>query len=55
MWKDVVSAAMPYMQHQISPLHFEFFGIDVIADASGQAWLIEANRLNLSAFSRCAQ
>lgn len=39
-----MEAALPYMAHQSSPLHFEFFGIDVIADASGGCWLIEANR-----------
>lgn len=44
MWAAVVAAALPYMQHQASPLHFEFFGIDVIADDAGQVWLIEANR-----------
>jgi hypothetical protein len=40
----VVEAALPYMQHQASPRHFEFFGIDVIADHAGQVWLIKANR-----------
>ena len=44
MWSAVVGAAHPYMQQQLSPLHFEFFGVDVIADTSGQCWLVEANR-----------
>ena len=33
------------MQEQRSPDHFEFFGIDVIADADGECWLIEINRV----------
>ena len=44
MWGAVVAAAGPYMQHQTSALHFEFFGIDVIADCTGACWLVEANR-----------
>lgn len=40
----MTKAAHPYMQHQVSPLHFEFFGVDVIADTAGQCWLVEANR-----------
>eukprot|EP00600_Ochromonadales_sp_CCMP1393_P010390 CAMPEP_0174954940 /NCGR_PEP_ID=MMETSP0004_2-20121128/709_1 /TAXON_ID=420556 /ORGANISM="Ochromonas sp., Strain CCMP1393" /LENGTH=347 /DNA_ID=CAMNT_0016202821 /DNA_START=412 /DNA_END=1455 /DNA_ORIENTATION=+ len=46
MWSAVVEAAMPYMSHQLRPeSHFEFFGIDVIADSDGGCWFIEANRL----------
>lgn len=48
MWSAVVEAALPYMQHQASARHFEFFGIDVIADCAGQVWLIEANRCGSS-------
>ena len=44
MWTAVVKAAMPYMQEQGSARHFEFFGIDIIADTAGQCWLVEANR-----------
>jgi len=33
------------MQEQISPHHFEFFGIDIIADRDGVCWLLEVNRL----------
>ena len=44
MWAAVVAAAMPYMQEQSGARNFEFFGIDVIADATGQCWLVEANR-----------
>lgn len=44
MWAAVVKAALPYMQEQTSERHFEFFGIDVIADTAGQCWLVEANR-----------
>ena len=43
-----MAAAAPYMQEQLSPLHFEFFGIDVIADSMGASWLVEANRYNSS-------
>jgi len=32
------------MQIQRSQHHFEFFGIDIIADVSGASWLIEINR-----------
>lgn len=33
------------MYYQRSPNHFEFFGIDIIADEAGDCWFIEANRL----------
>lgn len=33
------------MKYQKSSRHFEFFGLDVIVDELGHAWLIEANRL----------
>ena len=29
---------------QRSPHHFEFFGLDIVADRHGECWLIEANR-----------
>lgn len=45
MWQGVAQAAAPFMQEQRSPNHFEFFGIDVIADANGECWLIEINRV----------
>lgn len=44
IWRGVAQAAEPFMRHQASSLHFEFFGLDLIADQSGRCWLIEANR-----------
>ena len=44
MWGGVVAAAEPHMATQRSPRHFEFFGLDVVADKAGGCWLIEANR-----------
>ncbi len=44
MWSAIVKAALPYMQEQSSARHFEFFGIDIIADSSNHCWLVEANR-----------
>ena len=44
LWGEVLSAAAPYMRVQASPRHFEFFGIDVLADDSGVCWLLEINR-----------
>jgi hypothetical protein len=45
MWQEIAEAAAPFMQEQRSPGHFEFFGIDVMADAEGSCWLIEINRV----------
>ena len=45
IWKEVARACSSYMKYQISANHFEFFGIDVIADDSGECWLLEINRL----------
>ena len=45
MWGAVVAAAEPHMTTQRRPGHFEFFGLDVVADTAGGCWLIEANRL----------
>jgi hypothetical protein len=44
LWKAVVDAAAPYMQNQLSDKHFEFFGLDIIADTDHCCWLIEINR-----------
>ena len=44
LWKAVVDAAAPYMQNQLSDKHFEFFGLDIIADTDQRCWLIEINR-----------
>eukprot|EP00903_Cladosiphon_okamuranus_P010040 g9520.t1 len=43
--RSLVQAATPFMQHQASPDHFEFLGLDIIADRVGGVWLMEANRL----------
>lgn len=45
MWQAVAQAAAPFMKEQRSPHHFEFFGIDVMADSMGECWLIEINRV----------
>ncbi len=45
LWKEVAKACSSFMKYQTSPHHFEFFGIDVIADESGICWLLEVNRL----------
>jgi hypothetical protein len=45
MWAELCNAAKPFMIYQEDPSHFEFFGFDVIADASGECWLVEVNRL----------
>ena len=45
MWQAVAHEAAPFMREQRSPHHFEFFGIDVMADATGEVWLIEINRV----------
>ncbi|CAM9903066.1 unnamed protein product [Ectocarpus sp. 6 AP-2014] len=42
---SLVDAATPFMQHQANPNHFEFLGLDIIADSAGGVWLMEANRL----------
>jgi len=45
LWSAVALAVRPFMAAQHSKGHFEFFGIDVIADAERNCWLIELNRL----------
>ena len=45
IWAAVVAEAHIYMDKQRSEKHFEFFGIDIIVDSSGDCWLIEINRL----------
>ncbi|CAM9554675.1 unnamed protein product [Choristocarpus tenellus] len=42
---SLVEAASPFMAHQARTGHFEFLGLDVIADAEGGVWLMEVNRL----------
>lgn len=44
IWYSLVLTVAPYMNIQRSPLHFEFFGIDIICDDDGGCWMIEANR-----------
>ena len=44
IWREVGIAATPFMRNQISSNHFEFFGIDIIADEFGKCWMVEANR-----------
>lgn len=39
--RSLVQAATPFMQHQANPNHFEFLGLDVIADRKGGVWLME--------------
>jgi hypothetical protein len=45
MWKAVALACTPFMSKQLSNNHFEFFGIDIVADVHGRCWLLEVNRL----------
>jgi len=45
LWREVAKASTPFMSQQTNAAHFEFFGIDVIADTDGVCWLVEANRL----------
>jgi hypothetical protein len=45
LWESVAKAATPFMCEQTNSNNFEFFGIDVIADESGNCYLLEANRL----------
>lgn len=45
LWGEVAKACSSFMKHQTSANHFEFFGIDVIADEDGTCWLLEVNRL----------
>ena len=39
--RSLVEAATPFMQHQANPNHFEFLGLDIIADTAGGVWLLE--------------
>lgn len=41
--RSLVEAAAPFMEHQASVEHFEFLGLDIIADVTGGVWLIEGN------------
>ncbi len=45
LWKAVAIAVTPFMRKQRSKHHFEFYGIDIIADEDGHCWLLEINRL----------
>lgn len=47
IWAEVTTAAEPYLRHQTSRHHFEFYGIDIIVDSAPTptCWLIEINRL----------
>lgn len=39
--RSLVEAAEPFMEHQAGTGHFEFLGLDVLADEMGGVWLIE--------------
>lgn len=39
--RSLVEAAGTFMQHQTSLGHFEFLGLDIIADDAGGVWLME--------------
>lgn len=45
IWQELIQAAAPFICHQASIAHFEFFGIDIIADVDHNCWLLECNRL----------
>eukprot|EP00639_Heterosigma_akashiwo_P027769 CAMPEP_0194680860 /NCGR_PEP_ID=MMETSP0295-20121207/11718_1 /TAXON_ID=39354 /ORGANISM="Heterosigma akashiwo, Strain CCMP2393" /LENGTH=133 /DNA_ID=CAMNT_0039566693 /DNA_START=79 /DNA_END=477 /DNA_ORIENTATION=- len=46
VWAELVRAAAPFLQVQANARHFEFYGLDFLADADGEtAWLLEVNRL----------
>lgn len=45
IWRSLIKTAAPFMRHQKSQFHFEFFGIDILADESHNCWLLECNRL----------
>lgn len=53
IWYELVTAAEPYLLHQLSEKHFEFYGLDYIANESGQCYLIEINRLPGIESSNC--
>ena len=38
--RSLVEAAGTFMQHQTSLGHFEFLGLDIIADDAGGVWLL---------------
>jgi hypothetical protein len=44
LWRDLVQAIAPYLSAQRSKDHFDFYGLDVIADTSGNCFLLELNR-----------
>lgn len=39
--RSLVEASGTFMQHQTSVGHFEFLGLDIIADDAGGVWLME--------------
>jgi len=45
VYSDLIEAAAPFMEVQVSPSHFEFFGLDFMADSQRNVWLLEVNRL----------
>jgi hypothetical protein len=45
LWSEVIQAITPYLRHQRHAQHFDFYGLDVIADQNGNCHLIEVNRL----------
>ena len=45
IWRNLIKTSSSFMRHQRSPIHFEFFGIDIVADVHHNCWLLECNRL----------
>ena len=45
IWGNLILAATPFMSRQVSPHHFDFYGIDIMIDANQGSWLLECNRL----------
>lgn len=45
VYGTLVQAVHPYMAEQRSSLHFDFYGLDLIADEDGELHLLEVNRL----------
>eukprot|EP00612_Vaucheria_litorea_P004043 CAMPEP_0171464092 /NCGR_PEP_ID=MMETSP0945-20130129/7520_1 /TAXON_ID=109269 /ORGANISM="Vaucheria litorea, Strain CCMP2940" /LENGTH=120 /DNA_ID=CAMNT_0011991053 /DNA_START=588 /DNA_END=947 /DNA_ORIENTATION=+ len=45
LWIDLIEATKPFMSVQYSAKHFEFFGLDFLADCEQNVWLLEVNRI----------
>jgi hypothetical protein len=48
----LADAVVPFMSEQTGLHHFEFLGLDIVADESDTAWLIEGTRCLLAAACR---